>query len=493
METSSASGGSGGVGGGPAPFLLKTYDMVDDSSTDEIVSWSDNKNSFVVWNPPEFARLLLPTYFKHNNFSSFIRQLNTYGFRKIDPEKWEFSNEDFVKDKRHLLNNIHRRKPIHSHSHPQPQGSSVDPERATFEEQIERLSCEKSALEANIVRFKQQRSTAKLQLEDLRQRVESMEQRQENLFTYLQKAVQNPTFVDHLARKIESMDISAYNKKRRKPQVDRSKPIMESSLLDNNSCSTSRPESGNVFHQDFSNKLRLELSPAVSDINLLSHSTQSSTEDRGSPQKKISEVEPKDVHTRTVGNLYVPETFDLSDTGTSFTFKMDSTFSRKVPANDSSGVYSLQRRSTSNEEVDGHVSCHLNLTLASSPLQVNRGLHSSRMPQPSNDIAKTTELRYNSNDEESDTGPFASNRNLGHEDATIASTQEAPNNNPGSAAAPVRVNDVFWEQFLTERPGSSDNEEASSSYRANPYEEQEDKRSGLGMSRNAKNMEQLTL
>lgn len=78
METSAASGGPGGLGGGPAPFLIKTYDMVDDSSTDEIVSWSDNKNSFVVWNPPEFARLLLPTFFKHNNFSSFIRQLNTY-------------------------------------------------------------------------------------------------------------------------------------------------------------------------------------------------------------------------------------------------------------------------------------------------------------------------------------------------------------------------------------------------------------------------------
>ncbi|KAG8499026.1 hypothetical protein CXB51_005406 [Gossypium anomalum] len=94
----------------PAPFLTKTYQLVDDPTTDKIVSWGEDDTTFVVWRPPEFARDLLPNYFKHNNFSSFVRQLNTYGFRKIVPDRWEFGNEFFKKGEKQLLCEIHRRK-----------------------------------------------------------------------------------------------------------------------------------------------------------------------------------------------------------------------------------------------------------------------------------------------------------------------------------------------------------------------------------------------
>ncbi|KAI3996724.1 hypothetical protein MKX01_041024 [Papaver californicum] len=475
-------GGGGGGGGGAAPFLLKTYDMVDDSSTDDIVSWSSAQNSFVVWNSPEFARLLLPTYFKHNNFSSFIRQLNTYGFRKIDPERWEFANEEFIKDQKHLLKNIHRRKPIHSHT--QPQGSSGDNERAVFEEEIERLTQEKSVLQTKLWKYKQQKSGVTLQLEDTEKRVREMEQKQLRMMAFVAKAAENPSFVDHLVRMAEShFDLSAVNKKRRLPRLNNAPEISEIMLVDNNSCN-SKADAGHVFNQDFSNRLRLELSPAVSDGNMVSLSGQGSNEDGGSSIKKKSDEDPTNANMRTQGLSFESEMIEPLDVGgMSFTLRRIDSLSRALRVNDL----------PSSKEVDDHISCHLNLTLASSSLQLNND-NSSRFPQFVQEVVTSSELRSGENAKESELRVSVQNRKPADDDPHLPSSQEVPVNNHGSGAAQGRVNDVFWEQFLTERPGSSDTQEASSSFRENPYDEQEERNIGDGRSfRNKKDTEQLML
>lgn len=52
-------------------FLKKVYQLVDDPSTDSVISWAPNGLSFVVWQPLECTRDLLPRHLQISHFAKF--------------------------------------------------------------------------------------------------------------------------------------------------------------------------------------------------------------------------------------------------------------------------------------------------------------------------------------------------------------------------------------------------------------------------------------
>ncbi|KIM58565.1 hypothetical protein SCLCIDRAFT_1218516 [Scleroderma citrinum Foug A] len=106
-------------------FLQKLYEMVNDPA-DDLIKWSDTGDSFFVLDQERFANEVLGRWFKHKNFSSFVRQLNMYGFHKIphlqqgvlrsesETEFWNFEHPNFIRGQPDMLCLIQRKKQAQS-------------------------------------------------------------------------------------------------------------------------------------------------------------------------------------------------------------------------------------------------------------------------------------------------------------------------------------------------------------------------------------------
>ncbi|KAG7566815.1 Winged helix DNA-binding domain superfamily [Arabidopsis suecica] len=176
---------------GPSPFLTKTFEMVGDPNTNHIVSWNRGGISFVVWDPHSFSATILPLYFKHNNFSSFVRQLNTYGFRKIEAERWEFMNEGFLMGQRDLLKSIKRR--TSSSSPPTPNHYQPDGDDPSVE--LPQLQEERHVLMMDISTLRQEEQRARGYIQAMEQRINGAEMKQRHMMSFLRRAVQDPSLL----------------------------------------------------------------------------------------------------------------------------------------------------------------------------------------------------------------------------------------------------------------------------------------------------------
>jgi len=101
-------------------FVHKLYQMLSDPKQSNFIKWNDTGLSFTIRNVQGFSRNVLPLHFRHNNFSSFVRQLNMYGFHKVNKSSpssknnenqvWEFFHPKFIRGKPHLIEEIKRKQ-----------------------------------------------------------------------------------------------------------------------------------------------------------------------------------------------------------------------------------------------------------------------------------------------------------------------------------------------------------------------------------------------
>lgn len=105
-------------------FVMKMWSMVNDPANHDYIRWNHDGETFQVFHREEFMKSILPKYFKHNNFASFVRQLNMYGWHKVQDinsgsmakdernldEVLQFKNPFFTRGREDLLDKIVRNK-----------------------------------------------------------------------------------------------------------------------------------------------------------------------------------------------------------------------------------------------------------------------------------------------------------------------------------------------------------------------------------------------
>ena len=101
-----------------SPFISKLKLLLNDVKYRRAIRWSENGAAIVITDGETFKKLVLDRseeMFKTRNFTSFVRQLNLYGFRKVpvsgkaDPAKnMKFDHTFFKRDRPELMYQVRR-------------------------------------------------------------------------------------------------------------------------------------------------------------------------------------------------------------------------------------------------------------------------------------------------------------------------------------------------------------------------------------------------
>ncbi|GAX27452.1 heat shock transcription factor, other eukaryote [Fistulifera solaris] len=118
------------TGGVTQPFPEKLHEMLEAVEEDSrrIVFWLEHGRAFLVQKPKEFTTEIMPKFFKQSKLTSFQRQLNLYGFRRITqgPDAGAYYHEMFLRGRIGLCQRMTRQK-VKGTGHKQPADASSEP------------------------------------------------------------------------------------------------------------------------------------------------------------------------------------------------------------------------------------------------------------------------------------------------------------------------------------------------------------------------------
>ncbi|KAM9316660.1 heat shock factor protein 2 [Gastrophryne carolinensis] len=183
-------------------FLSKLWTLVEDSDTNEFITWSQNGQSFLVLDEQRFAKEILPKYFKHNNMASFVRQLNMYGFRKVvhvdsgivKQERdgpVEFQHPFFIQGQDELLENIKRKV-----SSTRPEESKVRQEDISkILNSAQKVQMQQDTIDARLFNLKRENESLWREISDLRTKHSQQQQVIRKIVQFIVTLVQNNRLV----------------------------------------------------------------------------------------------------------------------------------------------------------------------------------------------------------------------------------------------------------------------------------------------------------
>ncbi|KAG7350474.1 HSF-type DNA-binding protein [Nitzschia inconspicua] len=118
------------TGGVATPFPEKLHHMLDIETKEHpsAVSWLPHGRAFIVRDPHEFTDYIMPKYFRQTKLTSFQRQLNLYGYRRLTqgPDAGAYYHELFLRGRPQLCLRMQRQK-VKGTGHKQPADVQTEP------------------------------------------------------------------------------------------------------------------------------------------------------------------------------------------------------------------------------------------------------------------------------------------------------------------------------------------------------------------------------